>query len=467
MTDARLKSAIALVSAAIIMIGMVAFVCMPQSVAKETKPVSITYKATPHGKPFRMKGSFRWKFMLTSARNIAEVGGNGKITPGDPGIAKITIVDLKTMKSKKVMVKVAYNQKLAVSSKEINATFGDKPVKLGVKTNSKEHNRISYHSSNKKVVKVDQKGMLRVKGAGQAVITIRSAASKSYHNAKITVPVSVEKQAQELTIKKSKYTVSITDTTKKIKTKSSTDNKVTFKSDNEEVAKVEADGTIVPVAIGETTVKITQSGDKNHSKATKEITVKVRQPDSYERIQAAIEWACNIAADDNFHYGAKPIAWMGAGCYFCGTTDRKVRRGGQQYEKTYTCMPFITAAFAHGAQDPEMLAVCERRGSLSLTDSNFTKYSCWDLVGRCNQLSMADLQPGDVLCDYSADNKHGHLCMYIGDGKIVEASSAGGAWTPESITVRSDAAGRLSRYSREGQNYVMRYSYKQEEGNQE
>ena len=43
--------------------------------------------------------------------------------------------------------------------------------------------------------------------------------------------------------------------------------------------------------------------------------------------------------------------------------------------------------------------------------------------------------PGDILLAYRGSKNH--TCMYIGGGKIAEASSAYGAWSRNSIAVRS------------------------------
>lgn len=135
--------------------------------------------------------------------------------------------------------------------------------------------------------------------------------------------------------------------------------------------------------------------------------------------QAAVDWALEIAADDSFTYGAAPASWH-CGCYFCGTN---VRSKGAGYEKTYCCNPFVNAAYAHGAGDPEILRLCQRGGSLGMKESDYYKYGDWSNVGKP---SMGDLEPGDVLIAPS------HVMMYKGDGEIVHAAHSG--WGPETIT---------------------------------
>lgn len=174
--------------------------------------------------------------------------------------------------------------------------------------------------------------------------------------------------------------------------------------------------------------------------------------------KAAVRWAKKIAADNTFTYGAKPAA-NAVGCYFCGTNHGPVKYTKPKgYEKTYVCMTFIGAAYAHGAKDPEILDQC-RRGRMTLyeTNDNFSRFSCWMKIGRCKDLSVSDLQVGDVIIKWSNYNdNNGHVCMYIGNNNIVESS--GGGWSANSIAVKYGvAAGRLKSLSSDSRNYVMRY----------
>lgn len=180
--------------------------------------------------------------------------------------------------------------------------------------------------------------------------------------------------------------------------------------------------------------------------------------------QLAVNWAIDIANDNTFNYGQKPIA-NAIGCYFCGTNDKKIKnakrkkiKNPQRYEKTYVCMTFVGAAYAHGAGDPEILDQCQkRRMTLYETNANFTEFSCWMKIGACKDLTIDDLQPGDVLIKWSDYNDNsGHACMYIGGNDLVEAS--GGGWGANSIGVKEGvAASRLASLSKSSKNYVMRY----------
>lgn len=185
-----------------------------------------------------------------------------------------------------------------------------------------------------------------------------------------------------------------------------------------------------------------------------------------DKPMAAVNWAIRIAADDTFTYGARPIANQ-QGCYFCGNNDKKVAQAvkakmdnPERYEKTYVCLTFIGAAYAHGAGDPEILSECQkRRMTMYETNDNFSKFSCWMKLGKCSELKVTDLMPGDVIIKWSDHNDNsGHVCMYIGNNNIVESS--GGGWSANSIAVKYDvAASRLASLSSSSKNYVMRYRH--------
>ncbi len=176
--------------------------------------------------------------------------------------------------------------------------------------------------------------------------------------------------------------------------------------------------------------------------------------------KAAVRWAKKIANDNSFTYGAKPAA-NAVGCYFCGTNCGPVKyckpRG---YEKTYVCLTFVGAAYAHGAKDPEILSECKRgRMTMYETDDNFRVFSCWMKIGKCKDLTIDDLQVGDVIIMWSDYNdNNGHVCMYIGNNNIVESS--GGGWGANSIAIKYGvASSRLRSLSSNSRNYVMRYRH--------
>lgn len=165
-------------------------------------------------------------------------------------------------------------------------------------------------------------------------------------------------------------------------------------------------------------------------------------------INRSVAWAKDIARQ-GFDY----LMPQAAGCYFCGTTKKKA----------YTCMPFVTAMFAHGGGDPDVLTLCKNKHSFSLRNED----SDWQMLirkgkfaylGRMSGIDWSAIKVGDVLVQYASDDLHGHMMLYAGNNELAEASPDIGC------AITSGAKSRYARYARgesqcgEGaKNFVMRY----------
>ena len=127
----------------------------------------------------------------TSNKKIAMVSSKGVITGKKAGTEKITITakksKYKTVK-KTITVKV-YRQKQKITASNVKLTTGQRK-NLGAKART----RLSYKSSNPKVVTVDKKGNLTAKKTGTAKITVTALANNTYNKASRTITVTVVKK---------------------------------------------------------------------------------------------------------------------------------------------------------------------------------------------------------------------------------------------------------------------------------
>lgn len=134
-----------------------------------------------------------------------------------------------------------------------------------------------------------------------------------------------------------------------------------------------------------------------------------------EVIADTIKWAKWIAADNRFHYGHGADAHHN-GCYFCNTQPASKKKSGIiDWQFTYCCNPFVGAAWAHGGCVPKAIQLCSKGSSW-----DFNKGSGYDASSLFTKLGKpveSKLKAGDVLCNGS------HVALYIGNGKIAEASS--------------------------------------------
>lgn len=132
----------------------------------------------------------------TSNAKVATVDANGNVNAVGCGKAQITISANKPQSSnykptqKQVQICVGLKQNIKTSKKSYNRTYGSKAFSLGTKVSGKA--KVSYSSSNKKVVTVDKKGKVSIKGAGIAEITIKSKPTNQYFSAVKKVKVTIK-----------------------------------------------------------------------------------------------------------------------------------------------------------------------------------------------------------------------------------------------------------------------------------
>ena len=101
-------------------------------------------------------------------------------------------------------------KKQTITAKDIQKTDGDKSFYIKAKASGK--GKLSYKSDHTKVVKVDSKGKVTIKGTGKAQITITAAGNSSYDSAvkKITISVAPKKTADVKAVSKKSKTLKLT-----------------------------------------------------------------------------------------------------------------------------------------------------------------------------------------------------------------------------------------------------------------
>lgn len=184
----------------------------------------------------------------------------------------------------------------------------------------------------------------------------------------------------------------------------------------------------------------------------------------------AVNWAISVAKDNRFTYGAGQRAHR-SGCYFCQTNvgprkKNKERKGephvvydsqgnGHTYEKTYCCNTFATAAYAHGAKDAKILAICKSGSCCGMTPKDWEKSPNFKRLGKAKDVDFKKMYPGDLVINNSDSPAH-HVWIYLGADKYVEAANA--SWSSSSISTKFGAKKNFNRYAKSDSCYVMRYT---------
>ena len=142
----------------------------------------------------------------------------------------------------------------------------------------------------------------------------------------------------------------------------------------------------------------------------------VQSAEALRVVDGACAWAIQIAADNRFHYGLKPMAQHN-GCYFCGTQTLiggRSKLGVNDYEYSYCCNPFVHAAFAHGGGEQAMLQICQKGSSYDYHKGK--GYDASPLFAKLGKPAMSKLKKGDVICS------NNHVMLYVGNGMVAEAA---------------------------------------------
>ena len=158
------------------------------------QPLKVTGKTVGVGQSVKLKATATKGAKLTyksSNKSVATVSSKGVVTGKKPGSVKITVT---AKKSKYKTVKKTVTVKIVKGSQTITASNQSLVIGQNKKIGATAKTKLSYKSSNSKVVTVSKSGSLKATGIGTAKITITATGNGSYKKASRTITVTVTKK---------------------------------------------------------------------------------------------------------------------------------------------------------------------------------------------------------------------------------------------------------------------------------
>ncbi len=210
------------------------------------------------------------KLIWTSSNPaVATVSDTGVITPKSAGTVTIKAEandGVNNSASKKVKVVVP---ELEIDQNKVALKVGEKAT-IKVTRQVPEDGHVVFGSDNYAVATVNSDtGEITAEGAGTCTIQARLGSLSR------TVNVTVEKSKQTISVPKTSYKLAVSSSAFRLNAKNSSDESLTYTSSNTKVVTVSAAGRVVPKGIGTAKITITAPETKNYISAAKTVTVTV------------------------------------------------------------------------------------------------------------------------------------------------------------------------------------------------
>ncbi|WP_370747676.1 Ig-like domain-containing protein [Faecalibacillus intestinalis] len=239
-----------------------------------TKGTSETLQATINPSDTTDDKTLKW---TSSNPDVATVDNTGKVTAVGGGTATITV---KSQNGKEASCEVKVTSKIeSISLNKSNITLSkgtSETLKATINpSDTTDDKTLKWTSSNPNIATVDNTGKVTAVGGGTATITVKSQNGKE-----ASCEVKVTSKIESISLNKSNITLSkgTSETLKAtINPSDATDAKtLTWKSEDENIAKVDGNGKVTGVGTGTTNITVTTSNGKS---AACKVTV-VRQTPS-------------------------------------------------------------------------------------------------------------------------------------------------------------------------------------------
>ena len=302
---------------------------------------------------------------------VATVNESGQVTIVGAGETTLTVSAAETDNAgagqATAKLTVAKSQTV-ITAEDVSKVMGDEAFSIATVTEGYD-GTISYATSNEAVATVDASGKVTIVGAGEATISVTAPATAKYEAAEKAVKVSVSPKAQSITGTAS-YSKTMGDTAFTLDAKALGNAALTYKSSNDNVATVDADGKVTIVGAGSAKITVSAAATTEYSAAEKVIDISVG-----EKAQVITASNKSVAMGKTVALNAKA---NGGGALSYKTSNAKVAKvsakGVVTPVKVGSATITITAA-AKGAYSKatKTIKVTVKQGKQSLTFAKQSK----------------------------------------------------------------------------------------------
>lgn len=210
---------------------------------------------------------------------------------------------------------VLVEQDIYVPEEEYTLSYGARPFDLEAEAETD----LTYVSSNKNVATVSEDGIVTIKGAGTATITITAEETEVYLSATTTVKIIVSKLSQKITGVKSQY---VTTAGKTIRLNAKANTRLTYTSSNKNVAVVSSTGRVILKSAGSAVITVKATDSSKYKSAVVKTTIiaspkdftskdvskvskigKTKSKLSWKKLAGATGYTVQYATNKNFKNG--------------------------------------------------------------------------------------------------------------------------------------------------------------------
>lgn len=208
---------------------------------------------------------------------VASVDGQGNVTIGNAGTAKITVTASGNSDyysaTKTVTIKVSQRvlQSQKISGKETyTLEYDAADFSLGCATNG--DGKLEYSSSDPAIASVDSDGKVSVKGIGSVTITVNAPETLDYKQASKTIQITINKKAQTIS-GNSSYSVNYGCEPISLGCSTNGDGELSYVSSKPKVFSVDSDGVVTVLGSGTAKITVKAAATTNCKSAQKTITI--------------------------------------------------------------------------------------------------------------------------------------------------------------------------------------------------